>query len=205
MKKKLSPLPPMANNVPIKRTINSMDRIMTGSSASSNQSDGRKYRLPEISKPLALPPQRNFMLSISDKKKPKQRPSSLIRNSSQDPFGPMSPLRTKIQKFKLAKLENIKQNVVLNTEKKMKTINSHQNLLNNDKENISQNVRDQEQNLYDGFNATFSKHGSISCANQPLQISTNRETKINPEIEIKQLEQSSEESDFNRSETEISH
>mmetsp|Transcript_18701 Transcript_18701/g.20884 ORF Transcript_18701/g.20884 Transcript_18701/m.20884 type:complete len:204 (+) Transcript_18701:123-734(+) len=196
--KKVNCLPPMSSMTSMKRSIQSMDRIMTGDSTSSNGD----CKLPYISKPRVTPERKNFGLSVS-RANSREKESSLLRNSQRDnPFQPMTPNRSKLQKFKLS---NIKPISKFKTEKKMKTHNSQGRLLNN-QENIHGNIKSQAQNLPDGFNATFSKHGSISGAEAPQIFHGHSEFKFNPEIEVKPLEEYSDEgTDLDRSETELSN
>lgn len=93
------------------------------------------------------------------------------------------------------------------SERKQSTIkrnNSNSSLYTKEKENVSDNIN-LRASLKDGFNATFSKNGTISAAETPIKPPTQRE--INKSIiEVRQLDNSSDgDSEFNRSESEISN
>jgi hypothetical protein len=184
----------------LKNRVTSLDRIDTVISAPSNENH-RKLVLPNILKTDLPNSKRDFMLSLSSKisKEVEKR-----IKKSESPFGSIiSPFKNNI---KVQNLGCIVKNPSF-TERKQNTINKNiscSTLWTNDKENVSNNINPGT-TVRDGFNATFSKNGSIPAAETTLRHSIIRESH-NSVIEVTQLDQSSDEdTDFNRSESEISN
>ena len=186
-----------------RRDFNSLDWIKTGASSALIEEES-KYKLPSIKNSCFISEKAQFLFSDI---KNKNRPNSLLRNStSQNPFGSIAPLQITPKGEKLIQLKDFSPLQNLNSEKKMRTINSPKNFENQNQENVQQNGIEAIPNFNNGFNATFSKIGSIPGIEKPLDKKLSKRDQVaHQEIEIKQLEDSSdEESEINKSKTEFS-
>jgi hypothetical protein len=195
----MHPLPPMCKVTHRKESFKSFERLKTGYSSSSNENH-RNTVLPSIQKPEVISVKKEFITKTN------YRANSNLRNStSESPFiSVMSPFR---DQFRVLNFGYQGDNTMSLSERKQSTIkrnNSNSSLYTKEKENVSDNIN-LRASLKDGFNATFSKNGTISAAETPIKPPTQRE--INKSIiEVRQLDNSSDgDSEFNRSESEISN
>lgn len=117
----------------------------------------------------------------------------------------MSPFRDQARVLNFGYQGNNTTSLSEHKQSTIKRNNSNSSLYTKEKENVSDNINPRL-SLKDGFNATFSKNGTIAAAVETLSKPATQRELNKSIIEVKQLgESSDEDTDFNRSESEISN
>lgn len=188
----------------VKKPNKSLDRIIGNSTVAAMEGDER-LQLPSIKSPEIMSNKHNFVLSFEKKNRLRNRPNSLLRNSSNNPVEQLLPLDVHLDIQKKYKYAEGRLSSLIKKPCETKPISKISTFKQLDKENINSNI--EEPVPRDGFSETFSKLGSIPAPEPFKRLPQGGAGRANqPPIEIKTLEESSDDdTDFVRSTSEISN
>ena len=189
--KRKYPLPPMS-----RKPHNSFEVIQQIDESSSIY-DMNKVWLPILKSPEISSQKQEFVLSLSGSKVGSNRASSLLRNSSNNPFQSLTPLEVNLRIPKIVNGSWEPKSSHLKTEA-VKRFNDFGYIQN--KENLPKNIEDPTPKFMDGFYETFSKNGNIKAPDSfgsPKSFKNHRD--LHAEIEINRLDSEYESDDFSRS------